>query len=76
MANSTIPGGTARHAVITDTCRTNRGDVGAFEEAVSRLREEYGRIVRGWAIGTGVQIHVVLTVERPTPTKNDTRGFD
>ena len=30
-----------KHAIITPMCRSNRGDLGAFEEAVNRLRDEY-----------------------------------
>lgn len=59
---SEIPGIAARHCVITPTCRANRADSGAFEEAVSRLRADYERILakRG---EDGAQYHLVLTVE-------------
>lgn len=65
-----IPGTTARHAIITDTCRANHTDMGAFEEAVRRLREEYEACLRGWPVGKGVKFHVALLVERPS---NDLR---
>lgn len=64
---TTIPGIKACHAVISDRCRTNRGDGGAFDEAVSRLRQEYERAVDGWKIGMGAAIHLVLAVQRPAP---------
>lgn len=65
-----IPGLTAKHSIITPNCRTvprpERDPdpaMAAFEEAVSRLREEY-RAICGmrddpW---TG---HVVLRIEGP-----------
>ena len=43
--HSQIPGIAARHAVVTPTCRANRTDIGAFDEAVSRLRADYERIL-------------------------------
>lgn len=59
---SNVPGINARHAVITPTCRANRTDMGAFEEAVARLRSDYERIVakRG---EDGALYHIVLAVE-------------
>jgi hypothetical protein len=37
---STIPGITASHAIITPTCRRNRGVAGAFSEAIDRLGKQ------------------------------------
>lgn len=62
-----VPGSIAKHAIITDTCRANRTDAGAFDEAVARLREEYEACVEGWRGKPGVQFHVVLTLEKPEP---------
>ena len=62
------PGIVAKHAIITDTCRTVRGgDLAAFDEAVSRLRKEFQACARAEAnaLGKGVQFHLILTVERP-----------
>lgn len=58
-----IPGITAIHAIITPVCRANRGEEGAWEEAVRRLKAEYDACI---AIpeNAGVKYHVVLTVER------------
>ncbi len=62
---TTIPGMKARHAIITPTCRENRTEGGAFDEAVRRLREDYDLICAGRA-GTDFDIHMVLTVEPKT----------
>jgi len=61
---ATIPGTPAKHAVITDSCRANRSDRRAFEEAVERLRAEYEACMKGHPFGHGTQFHLVLTVER------------
>lgn len=63
--SSTVPGIAAAHAIITEECRRNRGDVGAFEEAVRRLRKAFDEGLTFWALGTGKRIHLVLTVELP-----------
>lgn len=70
-----IPGAAARHAIITDVCRSNRTDMGAFDEAVDRLRESYIQAVEGWRGHPGVQFHLVLTVERPQPQEGTTDGI-
>ena len=67
MSASSIPGMKAEHAIITDACRENRGDEGAFDEAVRRLREQYIACVAGWKDRPGVKFHVALTVEPPKP---------
>lgn len=59
-----IPGTPAKHAIITDTCRANRTDGGAFDEAVQRLWDEYLACTKGHPQGAGTQFHLVLTVER------------
>lgn len=61
---TTLPGVKAKHAIITDTCRTNRGDQGAFVEAVDRLRVEYNACALGQPVGRGVAFHLVLVVDR------------
>jgi hypothetical protein len=63
--NTTIPGSSAAHCVITEMCRENRGQTGAFDEAAYRLREQYEAIAAGWPIGKGATIHLLLTIERP-----------
>lgn len=64
---SKLPGIKARHAVISDLCRSGKGDEGAIDEALARLRETYLECVAGWAREgrAGVKYHVALTVERP-----------
>jgi hypothetical protein len=69
-------------AFITPECRTNRGDGGAWEEAVARLREHYDAIIIGWE-GAPVQptINLILDMERPRrpqmsdDTDDDTCGL-
>jgi hypothetical protein len=58
-----IPGITAQHAIITDTCRENRGDCAALEEAFARLRRAYYDALPHQRPGT--KFHVVLSIERP-----------
>ncbi|HSR50924.1 MAG TPA: hypothetical protein VLV83_08845 [Acidobacteriota bacterium] len=60
---STVPGIKAQHAVITPTCRAGRGDAGAFEEAVRRLRQEYEACCKP-ECNAQANFHLVLTVER------------
>jgi hypothetical protein len=67
MSESRIPGITTKHAVIRDGCRTGRGEMEAFNEAVARIREEYVALCRGWPVGKGAQFHLVLTLEKPAP---------
>ena len=65
MSEARIPGVKARHAVITDACRKVNGEREAIDKALSRLRNEYLGLVRFWDKGSGVQFHLVLTVESP-----------
>lgn len=57
-----VPGMKGQHAIITPTCRVNRGNFGAFDEAVRRLRGEYEAclVYRG---EDGAKYHLVLFVE-------------
>jgi hypothetical protein len=54
----------AKHCIITDNCRELHGEIGAFNEAVKRLRDEYIEIVKGHKQGIGSQIHLTLSIER------------
>ena len=38
----------ATQALITPECRENRGNDGAWDEAIRRLRVEYDAILGGW----------------------------
>lgn len=65
---SIIPGSAAAHAIITDVCRQNRTDEGAWQEAAARLHREFQAIARAWDVSRGAKVHLVLTVERPNAT--------
>lgn len=75
MSETKTPGTAAAGAVITPECRTNRGDGGALEEAISRVRRKYHEICKGWK-DAPVQptMRLVLTVERPVETANPDLG--
>lgn len=60
---SFVPGLSAHHAIITPTCRVNRGPIDAFDEAVRRLKAQY--LACHGADNETANFHVVLTVERP-----------
>lgn len=64
-----IPGIKACHRWITDTCRKNRGDVGAMSEAASALQLELLNLYKHWPTGQGTRFHLVLTVEPLEPNK-------
>lgn len=53
------------HVVITPTCRANRGEAGAWQEAVFRLCSAYGHSV-SHPNNAGVEWH--LKLERVEPT--------
>lgn len=59
-----VPGMKAAHAIVTDTCRENRGDGAAAHEAARRLIDEYYACLRE-SQPPGTQYHFVLTIERP-----------
>ncbi len=60
-----MPGMQAMHAYITDDCRKMRGDDGATEEVLRRVREQLDATLKGWKPGLGVKIHIGVAVERP-----------
>ena len=62
-----VPGISAKHAIITDTCRANRSDWGAMAEAMEHIGKEYQELCKVWPIGTDVKFHVILTIERERP---------
>ncbi len=72
MSTTKIDGMCALHTVITPNCVRIHGNngLGAFDEAVRRLREEYKRCLEGWqSQGKIPTFHVVLTVEHPVGKK-------
>lgn len=66
MSKLDVIPGAAKHAIITDECRRNKGDDAVIEEALQRLRDEWPKVAKGWPVGSGGRFHVVLIVERPT----------
>ena len=60
---SKVPGIKSRHAIVTPTCRENRGDTGAFYAAVDLLRAEYEATLN-FKVNENVKFHLVLTVDR------------
>lgn len=62
---TTVPGIKAQHAVISDDCRLNRGNRGAVDEAIARVRVEYESLLEHWPIGKEAKFHLVLTVDYP-----------
>lgn len=57
-----IPGIKACHAIVTPVCRENK-DLGAFDEAIERLRNQYMNSVKAEA-NKKSNFHIVLTVEQ------------
>lgn len=55
---------TAKHAIVTDECRSNRTDEGAVDEALARLRAEAMRLFGKRGHGRGDKFHFKLVVER------------
>jgi hypothetical protein len=66
MPKTCIEGSCAKHVIIKDSCRKLRGDQGAIDEAMARIRAALEHAVEGWGEpNRGVQFHVALMVERP-----------
>ena len=64
MSETRIAGLAAKHAIVTPICRQNRTAVGALDEAIQRLRQEYLACTQVLENQDAVY-HFVLTVERP-----------
>ena len=62
-----LPGICGAHAIITPACVSARGEDGAVEEALVRVRRELEACMPGWR-GKGATFHVAMTVE-PPPAK-------
>jgi hypothetical protein len=60
-----MPGSPVAHAIITEECRRNRTDEGAWDEAVARAKAEFDAIVEGWRGRPQPTLHLVLMMERP-----------
>jgi hypothetical protein len=65
MSTTSVPGGQLCRATITDECRSGRGDEGAIDEAVRRIRQQAKWALTWWAQGSGAKVHVVVTLEKP-----------
>jgi hypothetical protein len=60
------PGTQINAAFITPDCRIGRGDQGAWDEAVARLKANYDSVVDGWKDeAKQPTLNLVLTMERP-----------
>jgi len=53
----------SHHRIITDECRTNRGDDGALDEALCTAREAVKKLYGYWPIGERAAIHIKIEVE-------------
>ena len=58
-----IPGSLYGHVVITNTCRENRGALGAFDEAVRQLRERYLECFQSSEPTPDTEFHAILVVQ-------------
>ena len=67
MSDTKIPGLCALHAIITPTCRANRGDDGALEEAFDRIRRAYAACVEGRGDGANYRVALVVEPLEPVP---------
>lgn len=65
-----IPGQKAKHTFITDACRSGRGDMGAFDEAMERLRAEYASLLAKNPKDHDIRYHLVLTIDWPERRKS------
>lgn len=73
---SEIPG---PHQIISDECRVNRGEKGAWIIACDRLESEYRAICATFPIGHRAKIHLRLSLESALPvteTQKETKGGD
>lgn len=60
-----VPGQLAEHVFITDECReVHGGDGAAIEEALSRVRTQLVRCMKGHPKGAGHRFHVLASVVR------------
>ena len=58
-----VPGVQVAHAIITFECRNNRGDFGAFDEAVNRLRAQYDQLASLRGDEVDLHFHLILSLE-------------
>lgn len=63
-AETKVNGIKGKHAIVSPTCRANKGDYGAGHEAAMRLVDEY-MVLSQLEANKDAQFNFVLTVERP-----------
>ena len=71
---TTVPGLLAKHVYVTDACRENRTDMGALNEALDRIDEEFHELLKNWPQGHGHRFHVMLSVEPAECDKRNTEA--
>ena len=71
MAGKTtpVPGLSASCAVITNTCRQGRGDEGAIDEALARIRKVMVDTIPRWSHDKNATFFVTFTVDREGRTQ-------
>ena len=57
-----LPGMCAKYAIITPTCRKNKGDAAVIEETIERIRSELEKCLPNWP-SDAANFHVAMTVE-------------
>ncbi len=64
VSSTKIPGLKVQHSIITPACRSGRGELGAWDEAVERAKRAYFD-TRAARANETANVHLVVTVERP-----------
>lgn len=64
-----VPGLSALTAVISNTCRENRGDEGAIDEALARARAVMVDTLSRWPRNKGATFFLTFTVDREGRTE-------
>ena len=57
--------GRATRATVSETCLANRGEDGAIDEALRRLKVAAREVLDGWGRPLKCKMHFDLVVERP-----------
>jgi hypothetical protein len=64
VSETKVPGISALTAVISTACREGRGDAGAIDEALARIREKMLATIPLWPREKGATFFVSFTVDR------------
>lgn len=62
---TTISGSLLEERIITDNCRKIKPTDQIIFEVLYSVKEKVRSVLTGWPKGSGVKIHIVVTVERP-----------